>query len=167
MPERRQCRYNPYQLPFDFDQKPTAGQHAHVVREAYIVRAPIDAATYLMNSVFTPFDQFRQEHLYVLLLNTKNRITHDVLVYKGIVNTVLIRAAELYLEAVRVNAPQIVLSHCHPSGDPTASPEDVRVTELAYEAGKLLDIQLLDHIIVGDNCYTSLRERGLGFSQTV
>lgn len=164
MLERRRYPHNPYQLPFDFDARPVSpGQHVREVKEPYMVCAPIDAASYLMNSIFTPFEQFKQEHLYVLLLNTKNRITHEVLVYKGTINTVIIRAAELYMEAVRANAPNIVLSHCHPSGDPTPSPEDVRVTELAYEAGKLLDIHLLDHIIVGDNCYTSMKEQGLGF----
>lgn len=67
------------------------------------------------------------------------------------------------MEAVRQNSPSIVMGHCHPSGDPTPSPEDVRVTELIYSAGKLLDIALLDHLVIGDNAYTSLRQGNLGF----
>jgi DNA repair protein RadC len=99
-----------------------------------------------------------------LLLDQKNRITHDVLVYKGTVNTVHIRVAEMFMEAVRHNSPSIIMSHNHPSGDPTPSTEDMRVTELLVEAGKLLDIHLLDHLVIGSNQqYTSLRTRGLGF----
>ena len=117
-----------------------------------------------MNQVFVPFEEFKQEQLYVLLLDQRNRITHDVMVYKGTVNTVNIRVAEMFMEAVRHGSPSILMSHNHPSGDPTPSPEDVRVTELLVAAGALLDVQLLDHIIIGNNQqYTSLRAQGLGF----
>lgn len=157
-------RYNPYQLPFDYGARPLdLGQHVRVVKEPYSVRQPEDAARYLINQVFAPFEQFRQEHLFVLLLNTKNLITHDVLTYKGTVNSVHIRVAELFMEAVKVNAPSIILSHNHPSGDPTASPDDLRVTELAFEAGKLLEVTVLDHLIIGRNQWLSLKQQGLGF----
>ena len=73
--------------------------------------------------------------------------------------------AELFKEAVRVNAPALILSHVHPSGDPTPSPEDVRVTQQAYLASKILGIELLDHIVLGKDVWVSLKERGLGFDQ--
>jgi DNA repair protein RadC len=164
MPERRRYRHNPYQLPFDYGAQPVdLGQHVRAVKESYVIHHPGDAAWYLLNNVYTPFEQFKQEHLYVLLLDIRNTITHDVLVYKGTVNSVLIRPAELFMEAVRVNAPSIILSHCHPSGAIEPSPEDLRTTQVAYEAGQLLDIKVLDHILVGNNRWLSLRERGLGF----
>jgi DNA repair protein RadC len=118
---------------------------------------------YLLQEVFAPFEQFKQEQLYALLLDQKNRITHDVMIYKGTVNAINIRTAEVFMEAVRQNSPSIIISHCHPSGNPAPSPEDISVTGTLCEAGRLLDIQILDHIIIGDNQYTSLRTLGLGF----
>lgn len=157
-------RYNPYQLPFDFDAQPLdLGQHVRLVKEPYTIRQPADAAHYLINQVFVPFHQFRQEQLYVLLLDIRNTITHDVMVYKGTVNSMNIRVAELFIDAVKINAPSIILSHVHPSGAIDPSPEDIQVTEIAYEAGQLLNISLMDHIIVGKNQWVSLKERGLGF----
>ena len=99
----------------------------------------------------------------MLLLDQKNRITHDVMVYKGTVNAVNIRTAELFMEAVHYNSPSIVMAHNHPSGDPTPSPEDVLVTSHIYAAGKLLDISLLDHLVIGQGCFVSLRTQNLGF----
>ena len=156
MTERKRFEYNPYQMPFDWSGTPRElGQHVREIREPLFVRTPMDAVNYLLNQVYVPFDQFKQEQLYVLLLDQKNRITHDVMVYKGTVNTVNIRVAELFREAVRQNSPSILLSHCHPSGDSSPSNEDVMATSRVYEAGKLLEIALLDHIIIGDNQYFS------------
>ena len=73
------------------------------------------------------------------------------------------RIGEIFREPVRRLAASIVIVHNHPSGDPTPSPEDVRVTEMIIEAGRLLDIQILDHIVIGRNRYVSLKERGLAF----
>lgn len=166
MAERRgQHDYNPYQLPFDYLTQPEEPHlHVRTLQENRVVRVPADAADYLIHSVFVPFEHFKQEQLYVLLLDNKNRITHDVMVYKGTVNAITIRTSELFMEAVKVNAPSIVLSHCHPSGDPTPSPEDVHTTEVVYQAGQVLNIELVDHIIVGKNVWVSLRDRGMGFS---
>ena len=100
--------------------------------------------------------------MWVLLLNTKNRVTHEVMVYRGQVSTVLIREAELLKEAIRVNAPALILSHCHPSGDPTPSPEDVHVTSSVNKAASLLGITLMDHLVIGKDSWVSLKERGLG-----
>ena len=164
MSERRSYRPSPYQLPIDYGARPLEiGQHVRVLSEPYVVRQPADAAMYLLNQVFVPFEQFKQEQLYVLLLDNKNLITHDVLVYKGTVNALHVRVSELFMEAVKVNAPSIIMSHCHPSGAIDPSPEDLRVTQIAYEAGQLLDIKLLDHILVGRNQWLSLREKALGF----
>ena len=87
-------------------------------------------------------------------------------VYKGNVNTSLIKVGELFKEAVRENCPALVVVHNHPSGDPTPSPEDIKVTEQIVKAGKLLDIEVLDHLIIGQQRYISLKERGLGFPNT-
>jgi DNA repair protein RadC len=92
-----------------------------VVKDEVIARSPVDVAQYLLQHVYTPFEAFDQEELYVLLLNTKNRITHETMVYRGTVNSVHIRPAELFSTAVRVNAPAI-LDHKHPSGLADPSP---------------------------------------------
>lgn len=136
------------------------------VREATAplqVRCPADVATYLSEHIFAPFTQVDQEELWVLLLNTRNVITHEVLVYRGTVNSSLVRPAEILKEAIRVNAPAVVMSHSHPSGDPEPSPEDVRITEVVHLAAQMLGIDLLDHIVMGKERWVSLKEKGLGF----
>lgn len=164
MSERRRYTPNPYQLPLEWGgSMRDLGQHVRLIHEPYFVLSSTDAVNYLMREIFVPFDQFKQEQLYTLLLDQRNRITHDVMIYKGTVNAINIRPAEIFMEAVRQNSPSIILSHCHPSGDAAPSPEDVKTTSLLYEAGRLLGIQVLDHVIVGDNQFTSLRTLGLGF----
>lgn len=128
-----------------------------------VVRAPADAA-----ALFLPHLLHReQEHLYVLLLNTRNRVIGDPIeVYKGSLNTSLIRVGEVFRDAVKANAAAIIVAHNHPSGDFTPSPEDVAVTRAMVEAGKLLDISLLDHLVFGGERFTSLKDRGLGFDRS-
>jgi DNA repair protein RadC len=104
-----------------------------------------------------------QEQLRVLCLDTKNFVVHQQVIYQGTVNSSVVRIAEVYKPAVIRNCPAIVVVHNHPSGDVTPSDEDVRTTRLLVQAGQLLDIELLDHVIVGQNNYTSLKEEGLGF----
>ena len=105
-----------------------------------------------------------QERLVVLALDTRNTILDAVEVYKGAVNSAQIRVAELLRPCVQINAVGMLLGHNHPSGDPSPSPEDISVTRAVREAGKLMDIVLMDHIIVGSpGRYTSLKEKGLGF----
>jgi DNA repair protein RadC len=129
--------------------------------ERTTIRSPGDAAA-LLKPLLIGKDQ---EYLYVLLLDTRNRVIGAPLeIYHGSLNTSLIRGGELFKHAVRINAAAIVLAHNHPSGDPSPSPEDVAVTRAVVEAGKLLDISLLDHIVVGNPRWVSLKERGLGFS---
>ncbi|MBU2009754.1 MAG: DNA repair protein RadC [Chloroflexi bacterium] len=123
------------------------------------VRSPQDVA----NLLLAEMGYLEQEHLRVVLLNTRNQIVAVKEVYRGSVNTSLVRVGEVLREAVRENCPAIVVVHNHPSGDPTPSPEDIEVTKQIVEAGKLLDIEVLDHLIVAHTRFISLREKGLGF----
>jgi DNA repair protein RadC len=104
-----------------------------------------------------------QEHLRVVLLNTKNHVVGSPTVYKGSLNSSQIRVGEVFRDAVRENCASIIIVHNHPSGDPTPSPEDVRVTRDLVSAGKLLDIDVLDHLVIGRGRYVSLRQKKLGF----
>ena len=128
--------------------------------ERPIVGSPADVNA-LMGGEMTLLDQ---EHLRVLLLNTRNQVMAVTEVYKGSVSSALVRTAELFREAVRQNAPCIILVHNHPSGDPSPSPDDVVMTKAAVEAGKLLGIDVLDHVIIGDRRFASMKQLGLGFS---
>ena len=104
-----------------------------------------------------------QEHLRVLLLDTRNHLMDIVEVYKGSVNSSQVHVGEIFKAAVRRNAPSIIVVHNHPSGDPTPSPDDVAVTRALVQAGKLLDVEVLDHLVIGQGRFVSLKERGLGF----
>lgn len=104
------------------------------------------------------------EELWVVCMDTRNRVMRLVGLYKGSVNSSQVRIAEVFRQAILDNAPAIIVAHNHPSGDPSPSPEDVSVTRAIVEAGKLLDIQVLDHVVVGRGAFVSLKERGLGFS---
>lgn len=123
------------------------------------VRCPADAANLLMLEM----GLLQQEQLRTVLLDTKNHVTRVVEVYSGSLNTAVIRVGEVFRAAVQANSAAIIVAHNHPSGDPTPSPEDVRVTEMLVDAGKLLDIEVLDHLVIGRNRFVSLKERGLGF----
>jgi len=127
--------------------------------ERFQITSPADAA----NLVMLDMSLLDQEHLWVLLLDTRNQVVDVVRLYQGSVNTSLIRVAEVFREAIKRNCAAIIVAHNHPSGDPTPSPEDVRITRQIYEAGKLLDIELLDHLIIGHQRFISMKERGLGF----
>ena len=106
-----------------------------------------------------------QEHLFVMPLNTRNELIGEpVEVYKGSLNSSMIRVAEIFRPAIRANAAAIIVAHNHPSGDPTPSPEDVAVTRSIVEAGKLMDIEVLDHIVIGRNRFVSLKSKRLGFN---
>ncbi|HVA85581.1 MAG TPA: JAB domain-containing protein [Candidatus Saccharimonadales bacterium] len=123
------------------------------------VRGPADVAAYLG----TELAGLAQEQLRVVCVDTRNRILATPLVYQGGLNATVIRIADCFREAVRLGAAAIVLVHNHPSGDPTPSPEDVRLTAEVSRAGDLLGIDVLDHVVVGSgpDQYVSLRERGL------
>ena len=104
-----------------------------------------------------------QEQFRVLILDMKNRVLRNQLLYSGSLNSSPIRIAEVFKPAVLQNAASIIAVHNHPSGDPTPSEDDIRTTEDIRRAGELLDVQLLDHIIIGRHGYASLKERRLGF----
>jgi DNA repair protein RadC len=101
-----------------------------------------------------------QEHLRVLMLNTRNQLMGIADVYKGNVNSAVVRTSVVYRDAVRRNAPCIIVVHNHPSGDPLPSPEDIGLTKQLVAAGRHLDIELLDHIVIGDKRYASLKQLG-------
>lgn len=125
------------------------------------ISSPADAANLLMSEMAF----LEQEQLRVVLLDTRNRVLGIRTIYVGSVNTAVVRLAEVFRPAIRENATAIIVTHNHPSGDPTPSPEDVSVTREMVKAGKLLDLKLLDHLIIGRQRYVSLKERGLGFSE--
>ncbi len=125
--------------------------------EGKTVRKPADVAGYLGPELA----DLAQEQLRVMLLDTKNRVLGTTLVYQGGLNSIVVRLADCFREAVRANAAAILLVHNHPSHDPEPSNEDVRVTREAGQVGDLLGIDLLDHVIVGGREFVSLRERGL------
>ncbi len=128
-------------------------------QERPVIQSPEDAASLLLYEM----GALEQEHLRVLLLDTRNRVLRTVEVYRGSLNSSMIRIGEIFREAIRMNAAAIIVAHNHPSGDPTPSPEDVRVTKALVESGELMDIEVLDHLIIGKNRYVSLKSKGLGF----
>jgi DNA repair protein RadC len=123
------------------------------------VRSPKDVADLVMWEM----GLLQQEVLRTILLNTKNHVIASPVIYQGSLNTSVIRVGELFREAVKHNCAAMVVVHNHPSGDPTPSPEDVAVTREIVAAGKLLDIEVLDHLVIGHQRFVSLKERGLGF----
>jgi DNA repair protein RadC len=130
-----------------------------VPEERFTVKSPDDAAKLLMLEM----GALEQEHLRAIILNTKNQVVKVHPVYVGSLNTAVVRVGELFREAIRVNAAAIIVAHNHPSGDPTPSAEDVHITRQIVEAGKLLNIDVLDHLVICQARYVSLKERGLGF----
>ena len=104
-----------------------------------------------------------QEQLRVMLLDTRNRVLEIAEVYQGSLNSSQVRIGELFKSAIRRNAAAVIIIHNHPSGDPTPSPDDVAITRAIVQAGKLLDIDVLDHLVIGAGRHVSLKERGLGF----
>lgn len=124
-----------------------------------VIQSPEDAASLLLYEM----GALEREHFRVLLLDTRNRLLRIVEVYQGSLNASLIRVGEVFRDAVRRNAAAILLAHNHPSGDPSPSPEDVAVTKAIVAAGELLDIEVLDHIIIGKGRFVSMKSKGLGF----
>lgn len=125
------------------------------------IKSPEDAAKLLGDMAC-----LEQEEMRVLLLNQKNHLLAKPRVYEGSLHTTVVRVAELFRDAVRINCASLIVAHNHPSGDPTPSPEDAALTREIVKAGALLDIEVLDHLVIGAaGKFVSLKERGLGFDK--
>lgn len=128
-------------------------------QEKMQIHNPAGAAQILMARM----GSLDQEHFVVMLLDTRNQILDIETVYIGNVDRTNVRVAEVFKGAVKRNATAVIIAHNHPTGDPSPSPEDVAVTKNVVEAGQLLGIEVLDHLVIGRSRYVSLHQRGLGF----
>jgi DNA repair protein RadC len=124
------------------------------------INSPADAAALVQHEM----SLLEKEHLRTLLLDRRNRVLEIVEVYQGSVHSSQVRVGEIFQAAVARMASAVVVVHNHPSGDPIPSPEDVAVTRAIVQAGKLLDIEVLDHLVIGQGRWVSLKERGMGFT---
>jgi DNA repair protein RadC len=134
-----------------------------VARGEHMARRQVKSPSDIADLLLLEMSHLDQEHLRTVLLDTKNRVQAISTVYIGSLNASMIRVGEVFKEAVRRNSAALIVTHNHPSGDPTPSPEDVLVTREIVQAGKLLDVDILDHIVIGHGSWVSLRQRGLGF----
>jgi DNA repair protein RadC len=124
------------------------------------IRSPGDIAALLM----VDMGFLLQEQMKIACLDTRNRLQKLHMVYQGSLNASMVRVAELFREPIKLNSAAIIIAHNHPSSDPSPSPEDLLVTREIVEGGKILDIDVLDHLVIGQGRWVSMRERGLGFS---
>jgi DNA repair protein RadC len=123
------------------------------------IHSPADAAALVQYEM----SGLPQEHLRVINLDTRNRVLNIEKLYVGSLNASTVRVAEIFKPAITRNAAGVIILHNHPSGDPAPSPEDVALTRAIVSAGKLLDIEVIDHLVIGQGKWVSLKERGLGF----
>lgn len=134
--------------------------HSYAAQDRAVVHSPEDAANLLQAEM----SLLEQEHLKAIRLNTKNQVLWILTLYIGNVSSSPVRAAEVFKPAIRENAPQMVVLHNHPSGDPTSSIADTQITRQLCAAGKMLDIELLDHIVIGSGRqFISMKGKRLGF----
>lgn len=124
-----------------------------------VIRSPADVMS-LLGGEMSFLDH---ERLRVLLINTRNQVTGISEVYKGSVSLAQVRIAELFRDAIRQNSPCLILVHNHPSGDPSPSPDDVVLTKQAVGAGEIMQVEVLDHVIIGEKRFASMKQLGLGF----
>jgi len=129
-------------------------------------RPKITSPDDVVNLIGLEMSLLEKEHLRVVLLDTKHRVMKMPTVYVGSVNSAQVRITEVFQEAVKVNAVAMIVVHNHPSGDPTPSRADVDLTADLEQAGQLLDIDLLDHLVIGRGSHVSMRRLGLGFGRT-
>lgn len=123
------------------------------------INSPADAAALVLHEM----SLLEKEHLRVFLLDTRNHVIDIAEIYQGSVNSSQVRVGEIFRPALQRLAAAIIVCHNHPSGDPTPSPDDVAVTRAIVQAGKLLDVNLLDHLVIGQSRWVSMKERNLGF----
>lgn len=126
-------------------------------RQEYKITSPKDVADLLINEM----NGLNQEVLKLILLNTKNIIIGVKDVFKGSLNTSIVHPREIFSEAVKKGSANIIICHNHPSGDPMPSKEDINLTVRIKQCGELMGIGLLDHIVIGNNKYISLKEKGI------
>ncbi len=131
--------------------------------ERSVIKSPEDTA----NLVMAEMSLLDKEELWVLQLDTRNHVLSTVKLYRGSAHTTQVRMAEVFREAVRITATAIIVVHNHPSGDPRPSAQDVVMTKMLCESGKLLDIDIADHIVIGGGKYVSMRNLRLGFGDGV
>ncbi|GMK47216.1 MULTISPECIES: RadC family protein [Paenibacillus] len=124
--------------------------------EIVTVRKPQDAANYVMEEM----RYLKKEHFVCLFLNTKNHIIARETLSVGTLNASLVHPREVFRAAVKAGSASIICVHNHPSGDPMPSPEDVTLTKRLVEAGELMGIEVLDHLVIGDGRFISLKEHG-------
>jgi len=124
--------------------------------DRYVIRSPEDGAKYVMNDMRF----LTQEHFVCLYLNTKNQVIHKQTVFIGSLNASIVHPREVFREALKRSAASVIALHNHPSGDPSPSREDIEVTKRLVECGKIIGIDLLDHLIIGENKFVSLKEKG-------
>lgn len=125
--------------------------------EDYRISSPKDAADYVMDEM----KYLQKEHLRVIMLNTKNMVICSKDVSMGSLNSSIVHPREIYTEAIKRCSASIIICHNHPSGDPTPSLEDINITKRLAECGKIIGIELIDHIVIGDGTYISLKEKGV------
>ncbi|MEY9868548.1 DNA repair protein RadC [Peribacillus sp. B2I2] len=125
-------------------------------QDRYVIRSPEDGANYCMEEMRF----LSQEHFVCLYLNTKNQVLQKTTVFIGSLNASIVHPREVFKEAFRRSAASIICLHNHPSGDPSPSREDIEVTKRLVECGKIIGIEVLDHIIIGEHKYVSLKEKG-------
>lgn len=121
------------------------------------INSPEDIADLVMEDM----RYLKKEHLRVIFLNTKNIVIDVKDLSIGSLNASVVHPREIFSEAIRRSSASIIICHNHPSGDPTSSQEDINITKRLFEVGKLVGIDLLDHVIIGDGCYISLKEKGI------
>ncbi|MEW9053314.1 MAG: DNA repair protein RadC [Neobacillus sp.] len=124
--------------------------------DRYVIRSPEDGANYVMNDMRF----LSQEHFVCLYLNTKNQVLHKQTIFIGSLNASIVHPREVFREALKRSAASIICLHNHPSGDPAPSKEDIEVTKRLVECGKMIGIEILDHLIIGENKFVSLKEKG-------
>jgi DNA repair protein RadC len=123
---------------------------------------PVFSSSSAVHSYFAPrFKNLKKEHFLCLLLDVKNRFIRDVKISEGTLTNSLIHPREAFREAIRESAATVIFVHNHPSGDPTPSRDDIVVTERLKQVGEVIGIAALDHIIIGDGSYVSLKEKGI------
>ena len=134
------------------------GRRMHQYRptENYTIRSPEDGADYIMEDMRL----LKQEHFVALFLNTKNQVIHRQTIFIGSLNASIVHPREVFREAIKRSAASIIVAHTHPSGDPAPSQEDIQVTKRLADTGKLIGIEVLDHLIIGDGKFVSLKEKG-------